>query len=68
MYVEHHILDEAAKQLRDSVGNGIPFDPPGWPDEDRKALRNVLEEVSWADLMTAVRAAGERLLEPDGEG
>lgn len=68
MQIEYHILDEAAKQLRETVGNSIPLDPPGWPDEDRRTLRALLEEVCWGDLIAAVRSAADRMPEPGGEG
>lgn len=67
MHVEHHILDEAAKQLRETIGTALPMYPPGWTVEDNRMLREVLEEVHWGDLMVTVRAAAERLPEPDGE-
>ena len=69
MYVEHHILDEAAKQLRESIGTSIPLDPPDWPAEDIAALRRLLDEVCWGDLMDALRVAAARIPDPgDGEG
>lgn len=65
MYVEYHIRDEAAKQLRDGIGTSIPVDPPGWSNEDRQKLRDVLYEINWADLMVAVHQAAERLNEEE---
>lgn len=67
MFVEYHIRDEAAKQLREGIGTTIPLDPPGWSAEDRQKLRDVLYEVNWADLMTAVHMAAQRLDESDDE-
>lgn len=64
MYVEYHVLDEAAKQLRESIGTSIPLDPPGWSGEDTETLRSVLEEVCWGDLIAAVRNAADRLPDP----
>lgn len=61
MYMEHHILDEAAKQLRESIGTSIPLDPPGWSPEDLAALRRLLDEVCWGDLMDTLRVAAARI-------
>lgn len=67
MFIEYSIRDEAAKQLRDGIGASIPVDPPGWSAEDRQKLRDLLYEVNWADLMTAVHMAAERLDQGDDE-
>lgn len=64
MHVDFHILNEAAKQLRETVGNSIPLEPRGWPAEDLQLLREVLYELNWGDLMDALRAAAERLPDP----
>lgn len=64
MHIDFHILDEAAKQLRETVGTWIPVNPPGWSTEDRQTLSDLLNELGWGDLMDALRVAAERLPDP----
>lgn len=69
MDVDYHILDEAAKQLRESIGTSIPLDPPDWPAEDLAVLRDLMNELCWGDFMDVLRVAAARMADPDdGEG
>jgi hypothetical protein len=67
MYVDFHIRDEAAKQLREAIETHLPITPPGWSEEDLGTLRAVLNEIVWPDLMNAVQAAADRLSQPEDE-
>jgi hypothetical protein len=73
VHVEPYVLDEAARQLRETIGTHIPIDPPfRWSEEALQSLHEVFLEVRETDLREALRAAAERLPEPgddsdDGE-
>jgi hypothetical protein len=70
MHVEPFVLDEAARQLRETIGTYVPLDPPfRWRQADLEALHELFAEVREMDLRDALVKAAERLADRgDGEG
>jgi hypothetical protein len=66
MHVEPFVIDEAARQLRETIGTYVPLDPPfRWRQDDLDALHELFAEVREMDLRDALVKAAERLPEPD---
>lgn len=68
MYVDYEVINAAARLIQGTLDDGLPVEDEvehaGLDKSDAQALQDILDELNWADLVTALRAAADRLPEP----
>lgn len=70
MVTDSHIIEAAAELISASLGDLPVREEAQWRnlgEEDAKVLEDLIDELSWADLMVALRQAAARMPEPTVE-
>lgn len=64
MEIHEYLIDAAAQLILSGLGD-LPVDDRaewhGYNAEDTELLRDLIEELTWGDLLLAVRPAAKRL-------
>jgi hypothetical protein len=70
MHVDAEIISAAAELMTADIGS-LPWEDHaewrGFDEADTGTFQALLDEITWADLIPALRTAAERLPEPSDE-
>jgi hypothetical protein len=71
MHVDHEIISSAADLITGAISSGLPVENEaesrGFDADQARTLEDLINELSWADLYSALEKAARRLQGPKSD-